>query len=73
MGLNMNNDWRDGFLFLGNNLLLDFVNTRPIMDGQPMEMLTDGAARLPRTDAFAAVQARFGPGPPSCAIPANSP
>ena len=44
MGLNMNNDWRDGFLFLGNNLLLDFVNTRPIMDGQPMEMLTDGGA-----------------------------
>ena len=30
----MSDDWRDGFLFVGNHLLLDFINTRPIMDGE---------------------------------------
>jgi predicted RNA-binding Zn ribbon-like protein len=34
-------DWKDGFLFLGNHLTLDFVNTRPIMDGEPRELLPD--------------------------------
>jgi len=34
-------DWRDGFLFLGNHLALDFVNTRPAPKGQPVELLTD--------------------------------
>lgn len=34
-------DWRDGFLFLGNHLALDFVNTRPAPNGQPVELLTD--------------------------------
>lgn len=33
-------DWKDGFLFLGNELVLDFVNTRPVVDGQPVELLT---------------------------------
>jgi predicted RNA-binding Zn ribbon-like protein len=40
----VNNDWRDGFLFVGNHLLLDFINTRPIMDGEPVELLPDGSA-----------------------------
>jgi len=40
----MNNDWRDGFLFVGNHLLLDFLNTRPVMDGEAVEMLPDGGA-----------------------------
>ena len=40
----MNNDWRDGFLFVGNHLLLDFINTRPIMDGEPVELLPDSRA-----------------------------
>ena len=40
----MNNDWRDGFLFVGDHLLLDFINTRPIMDGEPVELLSDGSA-----------------------------
>jgi predicted RNA-binding Zn ribbon-like protein len=40
----MNNDWRDGFLFVGNHLLLDFINTRPIMDGEAVELLPDGSA-----------------------------
>src|SRR5262249_6392302 len=36
-----NSDWRDGFLFLGNHLALDFVNTRPAPKGEPVELLTD--------------------------------
>jgi len=34
-------DWRDGFLFLGNHLALDFVNTRPAPKGEPVELLPD--------------------------------
>lgn len=40
----MSDDWRSGFLFLGNSLALDFLNTRPVMGGQPVEMLSDGEA-----------------------------
>jgi predicted RNA-binding Zn ribbon-like protein len=40
----VNNDWRDGFLFVGNHLLLDFINTRPVMDGGPVELLPDSSA-----------------------------
>jgi predicted RNA-binding Zn ribbon-like protein len=40
----MGNDWRDGFLFVGNHLALDFLNTRPVMNGQPVEMLPDCGA-----------------------------
>jgi len=40
----MSSDWRDGFLFLGNHRALDFLNTRPVMDGQPVELLPDGRA-----------------------------
>src|SRR5262249_44060629 len=40
----MNMDWRNGFLFVGNQLALDFVNTRPIIDGKLTEMLPDGGA-----------------------------
>jgi predicted RNA-binding Zn ribbon-like protein len=43
-GWNVNNDWREGFLFVGNHLLLDFINTRPIMDGEAVELLPDGSA-----------------------------
>jgi predicted RNA-binding Zn ribbon-like protein len=39
-------DWKDGFLFLGNELVLDFLNTHPIQDGQLVELLTDFAALL---------------------------
>src|SRR5262245_5425377 len=41
-----NSDWKDGFLFLGNHLALDFVNTRPIPEDQPVELLTDFNALL---------------------------
>ena len=38
--------WKDGFLFLGNQLALDFVNTRPVQNGEPMELLADFTALL---------------------------
>jgi predicted RNA-binding Zn ribbon-like protein len=39
-------DWREGFLFVGNHLALDFLNTRPVQDGEPMELLSDFGALL---------------------------
>ena len=42
----VNPGWRDGFLFVGNHLALDFVNTRPVMNGQPVELLSDWNALL---------------------------
>ena len=39
-------DWNDGFLFLGNHLALDFLNTRPIQNGEPMELLPDFSGLL---------------------------
>jgi predicted RNA-binding Zn ribbon-like protein len=41
-----NSDWRDGFLFVGNQLALDFLNTRPVQNGEPMELLADFSALL---------------------------
>jgi len=37
-------EWVDGFLFVGNHLALDFLNTRPILEGAPRELLPDAAA-----------------------------
>ena len=39
-------DWKDGFLFVGNQPALDFVNTRPLQDGQYTELLPDFQALL---------------------------
>jgi predicted RNA-binding Zn ribbon-like protein len=39
-------DWKDGFLFLGNELVLDFLNTRPVQDRKPTELLPDFGAVL---------------------------
>src|SRR6266852_6735201 len=39
-------DWRDGFLFVGNQLVLDFLNTCPVQNGEPMELLPDFSAFL---------------------------
>jgi predicted RNA-binding Zn ribbon-like protein len=39
-------DWKDGFLFLGNELVLDFLNTRPVQNGKVLEMLPDFDALL---------------------------
>jgi len=38
--------WKDGFLFLGNQLTLDFLNTRPVQNGELMELLPDFRALL---------------------------
>jgi predicted RNA-binding Zn ribbon-like protein len=43
---NPHSDWMDGFLFLGNHLALDFLNTRPVQNGEPMELLPDFSALL---------------------------
>jgi len=39
-------DWKDGFLFVGNQLALDFLNTRPVQNGEPSELLPDFVALL---------------------------
>ena len=39
-------DWRDGFLFVGKHLALDFLNTRPIQNGEAIELLSDFGALL---------------------------
>src|SRR5262252_8169446 len=39
-------DWKDGFLFLGNHLALDFLNTCPVQNGEAVELLADFAALL---------------------------
>jgi predicted RNA-binding Zn ribbon-like protein len=38
--------WKDGFLFVANQLALDFLNTRPVQKGQPVELLADFTALL---------------------------
>jgi predicted RNA-binding Zn ribbon-like protein len=39
-------DWRDGFLFVGNDVALDFLNTCPIQNGEPLELVSDFKALL---------------------------
>src|SRR6516165_2874471 len=41
-------DWKDGFLFLGNHLALDFLNTCPVQNGETAELLPDFDALLRR-------------------------
>ncbi len=41
-----NSDWRDGFLFVGNHLALDFLNTCPVQNGEAVELLPDFDALL---------------------------
>jgi predicted RNA-binding Zn ribbon-like protein len=45
-GTTRTSDWKDGFLFIGNQVALDFVNTRPVQNGEPMELLLDFPALL---------------------------
>jgi predicted RNA-binding Zn ribbon-like protein len=45
-GAAQNLAWRDGFLFVGNHLALDFVNTRPVENRESLELLPDFAALL---------------------------
>ena len=44
--IKQNEDWKAGFLFLGNQLTLDLLNTRPIPEGAPLELLSDFSALL---------------------------
>jgi predicted RNA-binding Zn ribbon-like protein len=39
-------DWKNGFLFVGNHLALDFLNTRPLQNGEWLELLPDFSAVL---------------------------
>jgi predicted RNA-binding Zn ribbon-like protein len=41
-----NVDWKEGFLFLGNQLTLDLLNTRPAPAGEHVELLSDFSALL---------------------------
>jgi predicted RNA-binding Zn ribbon-like protein len=34
-------EWVDGFLFVGNRLILDFLNTKPVLADGPTELLLD--------------------------------
>jgi predicted RNA-binding Zn ribbon-like protein len=68
MSTKPNPDWKDGFLFLGNQLALDFLNTRPVQNGGPVELLPDfqaflrwfQAAGLLDAHAVANLQQRWG-------------
>lgn len=46
MAAEHNSVWRDGFLFVGNNLALDFLNTCPLQNGEPTELLPNFTALL---------------------------
>jgi predicted RNA-binding Zn ribbon-like protein len=39
-------NWRDGFLFVGNHLFLDFLNTHPVQNAEARELLSDFSALL---------------------------
>ena len=43
---NPDRPWNEGFLFVGNHLALDLLNTRPVLNGEPMELLPDFEALL---------------------------
>jgi predicted RNA-binding Zn ribbon-like protein len=69
-----NSDWRDGFLFLGNHLALDFLNTCPVQNGEAVELLPDfdallrwyQAAGLLGSNEAASLRQRWG-----ASVPAN--
>ncbi len=50
--------WKSGFLFLGNELVLDFLNTRPVPNGEPIELLSDFAAFARWLEAAGVLRAR---------------
>ena len=53
-------DWRDGFLFLGNQLALDFLNTHPVQNDEAVELLPDFDALLRWFQAADLLTARQG-------------
>ena len=58
LGMNRASDWKEGFLFVGNHPTLDFLNTRPVQDGKPMELLPDLSALLRWFQAAGLLSAR---------------
>lgn len=50
--------WKDGFLFLGNQLALDFLNTCPVQNGERIELLPDFNALLRWFQAAALLSSR---------------
>jgi predicted RNA-binding Zn ribbon-like protein len=58
LGTVADSPWRDGFLFVGNQLALDFVNTCPVHNGIPTELLTDFSALLRWFQAAGLLNAR---------------
>src|SRR5580698_8204696 len=38
------NEWVDGFLFVANKTILDFLNTKPVLADGPTELLPDAHA-----------------------------
>ena len=55
-----NSDWKDGFLFLANDLALDFLNTRPVHDGELTELIPDFRALLRWFQAAGLLSSRGG-------------
>ncbi len=53
-----NSDWKQGFLFVGNPLALDFLNTRPVQNGEAVELLPDFKALLRWLQAAELIKAR---------------
>src|SRR5258706_1519430 len=53
-----NSDWKQGFLFVGNQLALDFLNTRPVQNGEAVELLPDFKALLRWFQAAELIKAR---------------
>src|SRR5215471_3034042 len=62
-------DWRDGFLFVGNQTALDFLNTSLVFTEEPVEMIEDfpsllrwfKAAKLLRPSQAAGLLRQWGP------------
>lgn len=57
-GADADSIWKDEFLFLGNQLALDFVNTRPVQNGEPLELVPDFSALLRWFQAAGLVSSR---------------
>ncbi len=51
-------DGEGGFLFVGNQLALDFLNTRPVRNGEPEELLSNFSALLGWFQAAELISAR---------------
>ena len=54
----LRSDGKHGFLFVGNQLTLDFLNTRPVQNGDPVELLPDFKAFLRWFQAAGLLNAR---------------